>query len=138
MNSEEAQLLLPIVKALAEGKEIQFRTIGNVGWFKASSPAFDISRYEYRVKPECQLRPWKLEEIPIGAIARRRNPSLNQTPQVIIAADYLSINTPTSTPCAIMHFEGKENTTAELLLSKWEWKYPNSGFWQHCGMMDTQ
>ena len=51
MTKEEAKELLPIVKALAEGKVIEsFDDL--YGWVETKNPIFDLSPEYYRIKPE--------------------------------------------------------------------------------------
>ena len=59
MTREEAKELLPIIKAFAEGKSVQFSDEGN--WYKTENPAF-ASGTMYRIKPESQYRPFKTKE----------------------------------------------------------------------------
>ncbi len=49
MTQQEAKLLLPLIKALAEGKTLQVK--GRNTWEDTQSPLF-LSDFEYRVKPE--------------------------------------------------------------------------------------
>ena len=59
MTREEAKELLPIIKAFAEGKSVQFSDEGN--WCKTENPAF-ASGTMYRIKPEQKYRPFKTQE----------------------------------------------------------------------------
>ncbi len=76
MNRERAAALLPIIKAFAEGKEIQVRN--HNGTWRSSSRldkrydeySFDVGDLDYRVKPEPVLRPWLSSEVPKYFIAR--------------------------------------------------------------------
>ena len=56
MTREEAKELLPIIKAFAEGKTIQFRERD------IEEPSFDGCFNEYRIKPEPKYRPFKSQE----------------------------------------------------------------------------
>ena len=59
MTREEAEQLLPIIKAFAEGKEIESRCIkGDKSlWYDDEDPSFD-NDLEYRIKPESEYRPF--------------------------------------------------------------------------------
>ena len=59
VTREEAKELLPIIKAFAEGKSVQFSDEGN--WYKTENPAF-ASGTMYRIKPESRYRPFKSQE----------------------------------------------------------------------------
>ena len=70
MTREEAKILLPIIKAYAEGKTIECRTRVwelNKGWkysttWKETKELKFQDTYEYRIKPEPKYRPFKYEE----------------------------------------------------------------------------
>ena len=63
MNRNQAKALLPIIKAYAEGKEIESRCIkGDKSlWYDDEDPSFD-NDFEYRIKPEPKYRPFKNAE----------------------------------------------------------------------------
>lgn len=62
ITREEAQKLLPIIQAFAEGKAIQART-KNRPWFDLLDNDLRISNlYEYRIKTEPKYRPFKSQE----------------------------------------------------------------------------
>lgn len=56
MTREEAKELLPIIKAFAEGKTIQFRGRD------VEESSFDGCLNDYRIKPEPKYRPFKNQE----------------------------------------------------------------------------
>lgn len=60
MNRKEAAELLPIIKAFAEGKDIEYRTKGfNEDWKKVTQiPELSFKSFEYRIKPESKYRPF--------------------------------------------------------------------------------
>jgi len=74
MTRENAKDYLPLVQALAEGKNIQVRT--PLTWVDADySLIFTDPPSYYRIKPEPKLRPWKPDEVPVGAVVRwKSNP----------------------------------------------------------------
>ena len=61
MTKEEAKKLLPVIKAFAEGKTIQYET--RDGWIDLDAlyPHSDILS-KYRIKPEPKYRPFKSQE----------------------------------------------------------------------------
>lgn len=60
MNRKEAAELLPIIKAFAEGKDIEYRSKGfNEDWKKVTQiPVLSFKSFEYRIKPEPTYRPF--------------------------------------------------------------------------------
>ena len=64
MTREEAKELLPVIKAFAEGKEIQYRNSFNK-WIdikKNEGLSFIKTPLDYRTKPEPKYRPFKSQE----------------------------------------------------------------------------
>ena len=60
MTREEAKELMPIMRAFAEGKTIEYRELGGE-WKEAHTPTWS-SRLFYRIKPESKYRPFKSME----------------------------------------------------------------------------
>lgn len=57
MDREHAKELLPIIRAFAEGKSIEFKdSYGK--WIKSDLLAFDLPLKNYRIKPEPKYRPF--------------------------------------------------------------------------------
>lgn len=76
MTPQKAKELLPIIQAFAEGKTIQFKFPGVLPWLEQDKENPDLQFgdfYEYRIKPEPKLRPWKPEEVPVGSLIRRKH-----------------------------------------------------------------
>ena len=64
MTREEAKELLPVIKAFADGKEIQYRNSFNE-WIdikKNEGLSFIKTPLDYRIKPESRYRPFKSQE----------------------------------------------------------------------------
>ena len=64
MTREEAKEMLPIIKAFAEGKEIQYRNSFNE-WIdikKNEGLSFIKTPLDYRIKPEPKYRPFESQE----------------------------------------------------------------------------
>lgn len=70
MTREEAKQLLPVIQAWAEGKDVQHFSLLHV--WQDGGMSFDFSDCpdRYRIKPSPTLRPWRPEEVPIGACFR--------------------------------------------------------------------
>lgn len=61
MTREEIKILLPVIKAYAEGKEIELKDLdGN--WKNTSSLSFCKPPENYRIKSEVKCRPFKNAE----------------------------------------------------------------------------
>jgi len=61
--------MIPIMTAFAQGKEIEVRRGARAEWCATDYVRF-VDDYEYRIKPEPKLRPWKPEEVPVGTAIR--------------------------------------------------------------------
>jgi len=69
MTKENAKGLLPLVEALARGETIQMRTQDE--WHDLSGEiVFSFPPGDYRIKPAPKLRPWRADEVPVGALYR--------------------------------------------------------------------
>ena len=69
MTQKQAKKWAKEIAALAEGKTIQIRDSDMGTWKDISSPMFAGS-FDYRIKPESKLRPWRADEVPVGAVIR--------------------------------------------------------------------
>lgn len=84
MTKENAKAFLPLVQALADGKQIQ-RRVGASEWIYEPMPfIFESNPKNYRVTPELVLRPWTPDEVPLGA--RLRVTNLSYRSEAIILA----------------------------------------------------
>lgn len=50
--------MIAVMKAAEDGKEIQYKTSGG-NWVDHKAPAWNWSKYEYRIRPQPTLRPYK-------------------------------------------------------------------------------
>ena len=81
MTKKLAKKWLPYITAWVEGKTVQYRNPNNDEWFDLeqgsndwfihSADSNDACR-EYRIKPSPTLRPWRPEEVPVGAWIRNK------------------------------------------------------------------
>ena len=60
MTREEAKKILPIIRAYAEGKTIQYQERGK--WYDITGPCFSLPVNTYRIKPEQNYRPFRSRE----------------------------------------------------------------------------
>lgn len=76
MTQEQAKELWPVIKLWSEGRQMQFKHIEDSGWqdyqeYREGVEGCSFRKdYLYRIKPEPQYRPWKPEEVPVGALLR--------------------------------------------------------------------
>lgn len=125
MNKDNAKDYLPLIQALAEGKTIQCRNEHDANtWYDFHTINFTYSPSFYRIKPEPKLRPWKPEEIPVGALLR--NKTSNNT-SLIMGVDFHSDN-------CVMCYTG-EWTTKDLL-EKNEVSFDHGKTWLPCGVFE--
>lgn len=61
MTREQVKIMLPIMKAFAEGKTIQYLVDGKK-WIDIDDPTFVKQVAYYRIKPEPKYRPFKTKE----------------------------------------------------------------------------
>ena len=90
MNREQAQELLPIIQAFAEGKTVQYLN-GSVGkWSDAVTPSF-FTQYQWRIKPEPREF-YLIEDLKTGIFEKINgdNPYNPETHQVIKVREVLS------------------------------------------------
>lgn len=75
MTRERAKELLPVIQAFAEGKAIEWKCRGGANWCGPLTNPIWSDDNIFRIKPELRLRPWRPEEVPMGAVVvYKRNP----------------------------------------------------------------
>ena len=63
MTREYIKIMMPIIKAFAEGKTLQYRVNKeNNEWKDIDNPSFNDAPSEYRIKPKPKYRPFKSQE----------------------------------------------------------------------------
>ena len=79
MTNEELKQAAEVMLAAAEGKQIQVAGKESNLWVDCIySPAWDWAENTYRIKPAKALRPWKPEEVPLGAQTRPKNNNVSR------------------------------------------------------------
>jgi hypothetical protein len=75
MTREQWKERLPIIQAYVDGRDVQYKnSFTGYQWetaLKNGSLEFGLDS-EYRIKPEPKLRPWRMDEVPVGALVRFR------------------------------------------------------------------
>lgn len=87
MTSQRAKELLPIITAFAEGKTIQTSYNPNESDWSDLTDKSDVefsNDLHYRIKPTPTLRPWRPEEVPVGALLRHRTVTFMHSPVTMI------------------------------------------------------
>jgi hypothetical protein len=118
--------LLPLYQAAAEGKTIQYQNAhGTWSDYTCSIDPddFDVVR---RIKPEPNLRPWKPEEVPLGALIRSKQEAKSQVRWLIVGHDHADV--------AISN-NGCSRTFA-YCLDAWEHSTDNGKTWLPCGVLE--
>tara|TARA_R110000868_G_scaffold71743_4_gene209809 strand:- start:360 stop:719 length:360 start_codon:yes stop_codon:yes gene_type:complete len=75
MTRERAKELLPVITAFAEGKDIEIRIDDH--WHLVVETTWGRDA-DYRIKPSPVLRPWRPEEVPVGAVVTRKSTPLQR------------------------------------------------------------
>lgn len=71
MTNKEIKQAAEVMLAAAEGKQIQVAGKESNLWVDCMySPEWDWAENTYRIKPTKTLRPWKPEDVPLGAQTR--------------------------------------------------------------------
>ena len=95
MKRKNVKELLPIIKAFAEGKQIQF--FNGSAWINLEYPTFNEESRLYRIKPESKYRPFNsVEECweemqkhkPFGWLKRKKSTQLNNTYEISENTDW--------------------------------------------------
>ena len=80
--------MIACIQAWQRGEKIEIET--RTGWFVIDRPQWDFHTTHYRIAPkpkEKKLRPWKPEEVPVGAqVKKESNPSLRML--IVCAWDF--------------------------------------------------
>jgi hypothetical protein len=135
MTRERAKELLPIIQAFAEGRTIEVSaTKGVLGWttFKLESQPNWLDYMDYRIKPEPKLRPWKPEEVPVGALIRGMYNEIRG--RLILGFHKINGNGP-----YICYTDNNGHITGdgiEMCFSNREYSLDNGKTWHPCGTFE--
>lgn len=135
-TKEQAAYFLPFVQALADGRDLQFKTKsdpdtetcwvtllprhGSADWFNED----DFLNRMFRIKPEPKLRPWKAEEVPVGAMVK----SDGGGRYVILGADTAGI--------AVPRGDGVEWRDYLITLNSYTHSTDGGKTWLPCGVQE--
>lgn len=113
------------LKAMADGNaEWRFGSKGT--WCPANhdSPVTE-SQYEFRAKPEPKFRPWKPEEVPVGARYRRKGETAYC--QTILGF----------TPAGVTTSADDQNRPFDLMFDRCEYSTDGGKTFKPCGVLDN-
>lgn len=127
MTREDLKSLWPVLEAFKDGKTIQYLSYGQ--WGDEDSLTFSQAAGRYRIKPEPKLRPWKPEEVPVGALVRPM--TCIESRCLISGVDSSSIDIPWR------NWDEKELRFSSLLVG-WEHSTDNGKTWHPCGVEESQ
>jgi hypothetical protein len=115
------------VQAFADNKPIQFN-YNNNGWklFDKKSPAFASEEMFWRPAPTPRLRPWKPEEVPVGALIRSKKYSTEHR-WMIVGWNVATLFT-SNTALGPVDFDD--------CLSDFEHSLDGGKTWHPCGVME--
>ena len=103
--------------------------IGSDVWQSVSDPFWDWDEENYRIKPEPKYRAWTLDEVPVGAVVRRK-----QTKAHGVADRVIIIGTSDG---RVHCGDSLDTTTCEDLLQEAEVSYDFCKTWQPCGVLES-
>lgn len=127
---------IPILQAAAEGKTIQRRNYAICGewedFYIGEMLHFNMPVEDYRIKPEPKFRPWKPEEVPVGALIRfQPHDSTIVGKYLIIASDFAGI-----VYCNTISNPVLQKSSLHNLL-KYEHSIDYGKTWLPCGVMGS-
>jgi hypothetical protein len=122
MTRQEAKELLPVIQAWADGKAILIDGEELV----IESPTFSSKPELYQIKPEPKLRPWRPEEVPLGAWFRMCEGGW-RLGMVAVAHSAVVIGV-TATR--------QEAVSFEVLRDQYEHSIDGGKTWHPCGIID--
>lgn len=67
--------MIAVIQAHKDGKKIQAANLHRTCWADEPNPSWNFQFYRYREAPTPTLRPWKPQEVPVGALLRPKQGS---------------------------------------------------------------
>lgn len=116
---------IEVMQAFEEGKKVERKPITGyaIGWTRSESPQWDWAYYDYRVADEPKLRPWKPEEVPVGAVIKENN-NKSYRWLIIFVGTY-----------SVAMGAGHENMSLEHLVGpNWLYSLDHGKTWLPCGV----
>jgi hypothetical protein len=60
-----------VMQAFVDGRPIECAEVHKLNWGETLSPVWNWNNFTYRIKPNPTFRPWKPDEVPLGAQMRQ-------------------------------------------------------------------
>jgi hypothetical protein len=120
MNQEQCKEYRPFVDAAAEGKTVQYLA-SNSEWVNLGIVNMEsclVSRL--RIKPTPKLRPWKPEEVPVGAVVLHKETGS----RMLIEGTHNEVA-----------FMRTGSYSLQALLNDWLYSIDFGKTWHPCGVM---
>ena len=116
------------MQAFDDGKKIeQMVWHGLPSWMPKENPQWDWAYFDYRVAAEPKLRPWRMEEVPVGALIRDKSKTYKS---VIVECNEYYIFTGNDRSWEF----GKPVSDADLMQQ--ECSRDGGATWQPCGVLE--
>ncbi len=115
------------VQAWIEGKGIQFKGHGDWFDFSQTVPAFCHEVLQWRPAPTSKLRPWRPEDVPVGALVRTLRTGAPFR-WMIVASCSDGVTTCGGTTC--------RTESAQFMFDACEHSTDGGKTWKPCGVME--
>lgn len=122
--------IIAVVQAHKDGKKIECKDKNKIcNIFEVTdNPIWDFPNYDYRIAPTPVLRPWKPEEVPVGAQVRAKDASWT----------CLIIGKNCDDFCTPIFNDKNECHSFREALEDMEHSLDNGKTWLPCGVMEEQ
>lgn len=127
MTRDEMKSMLPLFQAYADGKTIERRSDITERWHEVEEMTIRESVEMYRIKPEPRLRPWRPEEVPVGAQFRFKG-------QMV---DRWLISGTSSAAIRVLDDLNVRCYDFNTAFDRYEWSNDNGKTWHPCGVEIT-
>lgn len=123
--------IIAVITAHKNGAEIESRSkttrcYDSSWWVPDPAPSWSFRDRDYRVKPQPKLRPWKPEEVPVGAQIRN---NMKTWVALIIGRNSTSVVTP-------VFNSYPDCGSFEEALKKYEHSTDGGVTWKPCGVLE--
>ena len=132
---------IEVMQAFESGEKAEYRSRFSAIWNDITAPDWDWANYDYRVKPSPKLRAWKPEEVPVGALIRRRH-----LPKIVAVILAVHIDESLGSYCGIL---SNPNAVSSEFVTDWftyhgghsgdrvEHSTDHGKTWLPCGVMEV-
>ena len=103
--------------------------IGSDVWQSVSDPFWDWDEENYRIKPEPKYRAWTIDEVPVGAVTRRKANGINPAGAPIVISKIVDSK--------IFFGDYPTGNDCHTLFLYSEVSYDFCKTWQPCGVLES-